>query len=665
MLGILYLLSCVGAVLCGTVEVAGPFVQDAARTSIAYGNTAFLERYGFGTPFGGAAFTTPYLAGVQGGVVGAPLAAHVAHSGVVAPFLAARTGVAAPFAAVGAPVAAVSSPLLAARTAVAAPAYDVAPVAAVTAAPFTAHAAVAAPVAAVSSPLLATRTAVAAQAYDVAPVAAVTAAPFTAHAAVAAPFAQVAAAPVVSTVSHVPGVAQVPVTKIEAHQALIQNVVDVAKTNLASRKFEIRRPAIQKEFYDIEERVSVRPAGSAVVELDQPISKNQRGPTVISPAPEPLVSSAPLRALPVAHAVQSPAFLPSLGAVPVHSYPGTPLQPVIPSVGVTAVPTRPVGPVGPSTPRPVLPDLPESDDTESISVENPEFGRARFGQQQQIQRAGQLDGVQIQRIFEQSRAQAEAGAQQEIQARAKILADERAQLEVQARARAQAEERAQQEILARARTLADERAQQEVEARARIQAQQQLIEQQQFFEHQQQQLLARLRSQQPLQRQSVEPAPVRENVEAAFRSGEVRQGGVFSGGLARVSAQAGEIASVRNLPEVEHSNQARLIALLTERGPVTEVRSGNGFDGRVRARVLSATPAPLDALAQDEKVSTRRVVVNRPIQTVQEVDVVEPFTKIERVAVQQPALVKTARLGVANVPTAVPVHTYTHAHYAF
>lgn len=39
------------------------------------------------------------------------------------------------------------------------------------------------------------------------------------------------------------------------------------------RRYQIHRPGIKKEFYDVEERVIVRPAGSALIELDPPIKK--------------------------------------------------------------------------------------------------------------------------------------------------------------------------------------------------------------------------------------------------------------------------------------------------------------------------------------------------------------------------------------------------------
>lgn len=39
------------------------------------------------------------------------------------------------------------------------------------------------------------------------------------------------------------------------------------------RRYQVHRPGIQKEFYDVEERVIVRPAGSALIELETPAKK--------------------------------------------------------------------------------------------------------------------------------------------------------------------------------------------------------------------------------------------------------------------------------------------------------------------------------------------------------------------------------------------------------
>lgn len=80
-----------------------------------------------------------------------------------------------------------------------------------------------------------------------------------------------------------------------------------------------------------------------------------------------------------------------------------------------------------------------------------------------------------------------------------------------------------------------------------------------------------------------------------------------------------------------------------------------GDAGYVRARVLSATPSPERAEPTGERVSTRRVVISRPIETLQELDIVEPASKIERIAVQQPALIKTTRVDHLQVHSSVPV----------
>ncbi|XP_055915037.1 uncharacterized protein LOC129948184 [Eupeodes corollae] len=57
---------------------------------------------------------------------------------------------------------------------------------------------------------------------------------------------------------------------------------NVAQNAVKTRTYEIRRPAIQKHYYDIEERVIVRPAGSVIVELDRPVAKVPTGETVVA-----------------------------------------------------------------------------------------------------------------------------------------------------------------------------------------------------------------------------------------------------------------------------------------------------------------------------------------------------------------------------------------------
>nr|CAD7204889.1 unnamed protein product [Timema douglasi] len=320
----------------------------------------------------------------------------------------------------------------------------------------------------------------------------------------------------VPTVHHVPGVADVPVTRVNAQHGVIQKLVDVAKPAVQTRKFEVRRPAIQKQFYDVEERVVVRPAGSALVELEQPLSKTQKGPAVINPAAAIAYGASPYAhygAGPIAH----------LGVAPVHQF------------GVVSSAPGPVY-VG-STPAPALQDFP-------------------------------------------------AGP-------------------------------------------------------------------------------------------SPSPPSVRI-VPSAAPAIQARTNGASFEGLIPAPRSGGEVVPTLrdHLPaEVSQANQQRLIQLLTARGGIAEVgfgRSGAaegpvGDAGQVRARVLSASSASEYAAPAGERVSTRRVVVSRPIETVQEFDVVEPVTKLERVAVNHPTVFKTLSHDVARVPTSVPVYgktltpTFSHA----
>lgn len=109
-------------------------------------------------------------------------------------------------------------------------------------------------------------------------------------------------------------------------------------------------------------------------------------------------------------------------------------------------------------------------------------------------------------------------------------------------------------------------------------------------------------------------------------------------------------------------NQQTLIQLLTEQNNgVTEVDGNNNYGGSgvVRARVISATPAPHDAEPTDERTNTRRVVVSRPVETVQEVSVVEPVSKFGKLTVQQqrPAY-RTPQVGLRRTQSNINVPLY-------
>jgi hypothetical protein len=118
--------------------------------------------------------------------------------------------------------------------------------------------------------------------------------------------------------------------------------------------------------------------------------------------------------------------------------------------------------------------------------------------------------------------------------------------------------------------------------------------------------------------------------------------------------------------------QARLLELLSAKGgTVTEVLGENGQANS--ASVLQVADSLQDLNLQGgERITTRRIVVTRPIETEQEVDIQEPATKIHRKVVETPALFKTAIQGVQRVPVnypgvknvQTPVLQTTYAHAA-
>ncbi|ALC43339.1 CG14961 [Drosophila busckii] len=74
---------------------------------------------------------------------------------------------------------------------------------------------------------------------------------------------------------------------------LVTKTIQIAQPALKAKKYEVRHPAIQKEFYDIEERVVIKPAGTLVVELDHPVAKIPKGETLLPLGhPHPAVAAA-------------------------------------------------------------------------------------------------------------------------------------------------------------------------------------------------------------------------------------------------------------------------------------------------------------------------------------------------------------------------------------
>ncbi|XP_037904335.1 uncharacterized protein LOC119647471 isoform X2 [Hermetia illucens] len=85
---------------------------------------------------------------------------------------------------------------------------------------------------------------------------------------------------VVPHVEYAPVVVDVPVSPIESHHSIVQKTIHEAHPAVKTRKIEVRRPAIRKQFYDVEERIIIRPAGSVLLELDHPVASSQTGGSI-------------------------------------------------------------------------------------------------------------------------------------------------------------------------------------------------------------------------------------------------------------------------------------------------------------------------------------------------------------------------------------------------
>ncbi|XP_034655281.1 probable serine/threonine-protein kinase yakA [Drosophila subobscura] len=84
-----------------------------------------------------------------------------------------------------------------------------------------------------------------------------------------------------------------PRSYAQPQRPMVTKTIQIAQPALKAKKYEVRHPAIQKEFYDIEERVLIKPAGTLVVELDHPVAKIPKGETLLPLGhPHPAVAAA-------------------------------------------------------------------------------------------------------------------------------------------------------------------------------------------------------------------------------------------------------------------------------------------------------------------------------------------------------------------------------------
>lgn len=377
------------------------------------------------------------------------------------------------------------------------------------------------------------------------------------------------AQPIIHTHAVLPAQPIVPVAHIHAQPALLHKQIDIPTQAFKTSKYQVRRPAIQKQFYDIEERVIIRPAGSAVVELDPPHAKIHQG-TILTPG------------------------ISLLGA-PIH----------------------------------------QDQQITSPAPENQQQETQQQNQQQQQQQQQQENTEDTITVEAAPRSQtdisyARSGSiQSNIQTEIPQLTENQRLYIHQLLG-----DMTPQQILnnnnqfARQQT-STEGTTTEQQTTQEVSTTTQNFEQTTTESAKQESSNDQNQQNQPLFRQS-------NNINVRFNNAQE------------------QIA--RNIGS-NVVNQ-RFIDLFTARQGIAEIanqnslqKSNNQVDNTfVRGRIISAENN-INDLAKNannnlpqENVNTRRIVVARPIETVQEVHVVEPVTKVHRVTVQQPALLKSTHL---------------------
>lgn len=496
----------------------------------------------------------------------------------------------------------------------------------------------------------------------------------------------------------------VPVLKYTTQPRYVQRLVDVTNAQVAVAKLQVRRPAIQKQFYDIEERTIVRPVGSAVLELDEPVSKQFVSPFSVVPAGHhstaqfhrpllypvgsyPLVSYGPLQ-VPVQHypvSIQSPQQYPIIPQ-PLQPYPSIPLLPQqypstsqqpqqyptisqppqqFPSIPQPPqqypttsqppqqVPTIPQVPQEPDNTEPRPPQQfpfepqpspedsfnTEFDSSDSVVVDNPDFTKSSKSNDDESlndnKNEGSFDEFEREVLSDKSES-TEKNTEQDRVVQNIINDFENLQL-----------------LRMFSSQTGSERPLQRSQQRPNFRV---LLEPPKILERPQQTQTKPSDETNSFQRSketglgdsltqtlnnietSSQRAPsstTETELPSLYRS---YLNHLRDNQLSDTKAHSTDevIPSVRQLsPEQSQENQRKLLELLTGRGEVSEVGLARSGESAVRGRVLSVTPAPPCAEGE-ERVNTRRVVVSRPVHTVEEVHVQRPFTQVQRVAVHEP-----------------------------
>ncbi|XP_062564656.1 mucin-2-like [Armigeres subalbatus] len=401
---------------------------------------------------------------------------------------------------------------------------------------------------------------------------------------------------------------------------------------IKSRKYKVRRPAIQNQFYDIEERVIIRPVGTALVELEQPASRTETkvtshtvqtqsnagsaehgravitGPSSVTQKPQiihTVYQQAPVQhtqvvahhpviihASSAGHVVPQPTIHHVQPPVPVYV---NHIQPVY--VPVTSIPvTTPVTTFKPihhvttpiaTTPAPTSDSSTSFDYDDSVVVE-PRGGGHTFHVVSTTEAPldhSTLDATAKYRICDDV-------STDDLPKRGDI-AITYASTEATHQSLSDANSTSVTESTSAKPNLSVSASFKNVQVNSRINVNE--------------------------QRQS--QSLVLERQQSQGRSGKINE----------ITATSPRVIIANSLSaDQARTNQEHFIRLLSERDSIAEVGYGPNTDTSsslintyVRSRVLSATPGPLDSKETSRTVNIRRIIVSRPIETEQEVEVRE------------------------------------------
>ncbi|XP_062698390.1 uncharacterized protein LOC115255977 [Aedes albopictus] len=462
----------------------------------------------------------------------------------------------------------------------------------------------------------------------------------------------VPAAPVVPV--HVPVAPVKPVTTVTKVAAVTPVTTTVTKTVtreeetfssstetplpvIKSRKYKVRRPAIQNQFYDIEERVIIRPVGSALVELEQPASRTETkvtshtvqtqpnrgsggqgravftGTTTVTQKPQiihtvyqqtpvqhtPVVAPHPviIHASSAGHVVPQPAIHHVQAPVPVYVNHVQPVYvPVTPVPVSTAVTTfKPVHHVTTqivTTPAPTTdPSAISStgyDYDDSVVVEPRGSGSTYHvvSSTEAPLEHSTLDATAKYRICDEVTSG-------DLPKRGDI-AITYASTEATHQGLSEADHSTSSESTVTPKpNLSVSASFKNVQVKSRV----------------------------DIEDQNQSQSSVSERQQTQSRRGQINE----------ITATSPRVIIANGLSaDQARSNQDQFIRLLSERDSISEVGYGPNTDTSsslintyVRSRVLSATPAPQGAKETSRTVNIRRIIVSRPIETEQEVEVRE------------------------------------------